>query len=335
MQASTPLRRTTRPSTRCARRPPAQPVRCRSPSRSSATVPAATSSAFRRTSAWAGARERPPTRSSSSSRRRGACGRPMARRWRSATTPATGRSACSSRPPRPSSGGSGRSRSPASAPIRATVARRARPGCLTAFPTATTPRSCCVGSRGRCHCGAAWWASRRVTRGCPPCSWRWRACATSRASWCLAASRSRRPTARMRGRCRRSAPASCTASSRSRRRPISAAARVRRPAGAASSSARPRPPRSWARRSDCRCPTRHSPPAASQSGATSPRDPPAPWWGSPRPAGPRATSSRRRASPTRSPSTPRSAARRTCCSTCRRSPTPPVCHSRPWMTGSR
>ena len=54
---------------------------------------------------------------------------------------------------RPARAGGGRgaaragraSRSPASAPTPATAARRARPGCSTACPTATTPRSCCAG----------------------------------------------------------------------------------------------------------------------------------------------------------------------------------------------
>ncbi len=97
-------------------------------------------------------RPRPVPRSSP---RRAASGPTTARRSRSATTPGTGRSACSSGRPRSSSTAWAACRSPRTSPTRATAARRARPGCSTRSPTATTPRSSSGGSSARCRAGAA------------------------------------------------------------------------------------------------------------------------------------------------------------------------------------
>ena len=58
--------------------------------------------------------------------------------------PAGARGGARARPP-------GRAAVRRTSPTRATAARRARPGCSTPCPTATTPRSCSAGSSARCR----------------------------------------------------------------------------------------------------------------------------------------------------------------------------------------
>ena len=87
-----------------------------------------------------GIRPAPSARSSSSSARREGCAERTAARSRSGTTRATGRSGCWSGRRRRRSASSAVCLSRSTAAIPATGARRARRGCSTASPTATTRR---------------------------------------------------------------------------------------------------------------------------------------------------------------------------------------------------
>ena len=129
--------------------PPRKPAPHRGPT--SSTVPAATSSGWSQNVGHGLDARRPAPPGGARARARSAASAtPTARRSPSASTRATGRSASSCRRRRRRSAPWAAFPSPPSAPIPATDARRGRPACSTASPTATTPPSCCAVSSARC-----------------------------------------------------------------------------------------------------------------------------------------------------------------------------------------